>query len=653
MTQIDKVRDLVDRSRTGDSDSLSALSQQVEGKIYAYIYRVTLDPDITEDLVQDTHVEMVSSIMKLKKVESFWPWLYRIARSKIQQHYRQAQRRKESRTATLEDALLVQCAQDYAIGGLGGLMRQELVQSIVQSMKGLKQEYRSVLALRCYEDLSYAEIASVMNCSELNARVWFFRARKALQKRLSSRGISKGAFLAALGLFGRATATVEAASATTLAAGVTQGVGTTATVVGMAGTKMGVVGLILTGGIMLGGLAHWQANSSARILDVQSRDQVKSVHFTVQSGSKPAMGSLQHKGAYEKSYYFPEGVDGPMFMRMQRWGGIPQTVKLCSWLQNAEGNYYFHSGERTVYLHNYNLWLSSWRVTQLPTDTTELARYLRQTEDEVEGVVKLYNYDTGMLESIIDARFRDVGRYKTSFAYNTLQEDYFLYDWPTDVQIVDLRDKMHQRGWTWFRIKGAIGENKIEGKGRIPFVYAKCREYPAWLQLEIENKGKLMDSKEGAYWYDIKNQRKEYYRAGTFFEGLFRPWMGLHTIDLVRRDAAARQIEFQTERAADDLSFGWVTLVKRYSNKQAEVSYMIDMERDLIDKIILSSVGSAEGGREIILRFSFLDEIDQENKDGEFTAPTGNDFSEEVQKKELQSLWLFDLIEGNLASQSR
>ena len=37
------------------------------------------------------------------------------------------------------------------------------------------------------------------------------------------------------------------------------------------------------------------------------------------------------------------------------------------------------------------------------------------------------------------------------------------------------------------------------------------------------------------------------YPRGSFFKGLSRPWMGLHTIDSVRRDAAEQRARFETQ----------------------------------------------------------------------------------------------------------
>ena len=68
----------VGQARQGSEESVSWLTRQAQGKIRAYIYRVTLDDDLSDDLTQETLLQMIKSIRNLNEQENFWPWLYRI-----------------------------------------------------------------------------------------------------------------------------------------------------------------------------------------------------------------------------------------------------------------------------------------------------------------------------------------------------------------------------------------------------------------------------------------------------------------------------------------------------------------------------------------------------------------------------------------------
>ena len=56
-------------------------------------------------------------------------------------------------------------------------------------MSSLKPRYREILVMRCYEEMDYSEIANELGCTEFGARVLFFRAKRALAKALSKRGL--------------------------------------------------------------------------------------------------------------------------------------------------------------------------------------------------------------------------------------------------------------------------------------------------------------------------------------------------------------------------------------------------------------------------------------------------------------------------------
>ena len=199
----------VAKAQAGDIESLDFLVQMAREPLIAYVFRVTLQEDLTQDVVQETLLEMFKVIGKLNKADRFWPWLCKIALNKVHRHFRTEKRHKALVMEHYEAGEFRQKSQD----GLTDLVGQELKQVIMQAMSKLKMRYREVLALRCYEQMDYSEIAELMSCTEFNARVTFCRAKKALQKQLSRSGFGKASFLGALILFGKMTAPSEAPAA--------------------------------------------------------------------------------------------------------------------------------------------------------------------------------------------------------------------------------------------------------------------------------------------------------------------------------------------------------------------------------------------------------------------------------------------------------
>jgi hypothetical protein len=132
------------------------------------------------------------------------------------------------------------------------------------------------------------------------------------------------------------------------------------------------------------------------------------------------------------------------------------------------------------------------------------------------------------------------------------------------------------------------------GQGQIPFYYGISLTKPGWLSVKIGNQTELYDSVGGALKKDSSGIVTSY-SPNALFAGLNKPWMGLHSIDSVRRDAAAVAIPFQT-LLLSDADKSKVTLLL----KEGKIEYLLNMEQDWIEKIaFLDASGNACG--EILL----------------------------------------------------
>ncbi len=628
---------LVELAQQGHEDSMNKLARGVKGRLCAYIYRVTLDHDLTQDLSQEVLLQMVKSLNRLDNAERFWPWLYRVTQSKIQQHYKTRKRKVSvTKSAAYEEHLSRQ--SDYhQDDGMRVLAQKELSKKVMVAMKQIKQQYRAVLSLRCFEQLSYSDIAVTMQCTEVRARVLFFRAKQALKKQLTHQGLSKGLLLMCLGVFGKLTAPAEAASSTVTVSAASTKVGLTAAIIATISTKLGVA-TMTAAAVGLVGVGSISVLSESPL---PQRPEVKSLHYTTQlrNYDTGAQSSLS-KGAYEQWFYFPDGIDGPAFFRMQRWNP-QQKEKLCAWLQNGEGNYYYSSGENKIHINNYRVFWSSLKVCRLPTDTQEFTDFLTQVEGDVRGVDYDRDRHTGLLANAVDKRFADARNFRTNYSYNTLDEEQFQYNWSDDVAIVDGRDQMHKRGWTYFRINGQINSQNISGRGQIPFVYDASSEHPAWMTLNIGEKLEVIDSKNVAYLRLAEKTVPETYSGGSFFQGLGQPWMGIHTIDIVRRDAVAKRLWFKTEPSKNKKDI-IVTVYQENEPVKTALVYTIDWEKDVIKNIRFDVEGRTKGS----LNFSYLQDI--ENIGDEFVEPAISDNPPDDAQKNPETLWLIRLAQGNL-----
>jgi RNA polymerase sigma-70 factor (ECF subfamily) len=209
---------LVYEAKVGNKGGIERLTEMVRERLFPYIYRLTLDYNLSQDILQETILFMLESLNKLEQVEHFWHWLFRTALGKVQHHYRQAGR---ARAMEMSDAQRLRIHSSLSANindGLSEMLRKELSDAIFTAMKRLSVKYRNIIILRCYENLEYSEIASMMNISELHSRVMFFRAKNSLRRKLIVQGFNRGYFVMSLALFGVLTTSAKASAACTISA---------------------------------------------------------------------------------------------------------------------------------------------------------------------------------------------------------------------------------------------------------------------------------------------------------------------------------------------------------------------------------------------------------------------------------------------------
>lgn len=590
--------ELVQKAQVGDKECLNRLIEVFRGRLYTYVYRLVLDHEQTQDIVQEAMLEMFKFLNKLERAERFWPWLRTIATNKIHHRCKQEKHRK-----TISSGIY-QNMRKKGEEALANLVSEELKQIVAATMHELHPRQREVLVLRCYEEMPYSEIAEHMDCSEFASRMLFLRAKKALARKLARRGLGKGSLLMALVVFGKMTATSEAAAANVSVTAATLKVGTAASLAGMATSKTAVVSLAAAGMVAVGSVVI--APSGERIDMGPEKCQAKStISATYQKMST---------GAQECMYFFPKAADASVMMRLIKLDSSGRR-SYCQVLQNQHANYYFDKRKNTIYINNYRVWHSDLSVWWLPTDGSRLRDFLAQVEGERHWAKHIQHNADGLLVVVKPSKDEDGNKLRVTHHYNVLGEDYFQYDWQEGAKLIDNRDAMHRRGWTYFTIEGQINGQDVSGTGRIPFVYAASKRYYPWLRLKLQDK-EIVD--EG---------------NGTLLKGLGRPWMGLHTIDTVRRDAAEQRIWFET-RLMEGGAKAEVTLTR----DKGKLVYTIDMEADVVEKIAFCNQGKTEAGE---LRFSYLQDIG--NAGAEFTELRVKRYTRSQQTSR-GILWLFELM---------
>jgi RNA polymerase sigma-70 factor (ECF subfamily) len=167
--------------QAGDRAGMGRLAALVWERLHPFVFRTTLNHDLTEDVLQETLLSLLGGIASLRDPERFWPWMYRIAWSKIQDRHRQ--RRLES---VVEGRLRRDASRDSTADSvLDAKVRAEMLTQVSNAVANLSREHQDVVRLRYYDQLRYDDIASLTRTTPQKVRVQFHRAKKSLRAHLT------------------------------------------------------------------------------------------------------------------------------------------------------------------------------------------------------------------------------------------------------------------------------------------------------------------------------------------------------------------------------------------------------------------------------------------------------------------------------------
>jgi RNA polymerase sigma-70 factor (ECF subfamily) len=166
---VDDDATLVARALAGAEDAFEALVERHQRRIYALALRVLRDHDQADDATQRTFVRAWERLRTFRAEASFATWLHHITMNECRDILR-AGRRHVSLDDVPDDRLATDAETPAPIG-----------RRLAALVADLPPRQRSVLALRVFGDLPFADIAEAEGITENAAKVNFHHAIRRLQ----------------------------------------------------------------------------------------------------------------------------------------------------------------------------------------------------------------------------------------------------------------------------------------------------------------------------------------------------------------------------------------------------------------------------------------------------------------------------------------
>ena len=174
-------RELILRCQERDSAAMGTLIVQYQHWMYNIAYGMLGHHEDAEDAAHDAFLSVWQNIDSFKFRSRFSTWLYRIVKNKCLNVIGQRKRRKT-------DPMDIDDSQPWVpldnVTPEQEVLRTEQSEILHAALGRLKESYRTILILRELRELSYEEIAEVLNCTLGRVKSRLHEARKALREEL-------------------------------------------------------------------------------------------------------------------------------------------------------------------------------------------------------------------------------------------------------------------------------------------------------------------------------------------------------------------------------------------------------------------------------------------------------------------------------------
>ena len=181
-------RTLVTRILEGERDLFTTLTRRYERRIVNYVYRITHRYEDAHDLTQEIFVKVYLALDRYDPKYQFSTWLFRIAQNSAIDALRKkaiAEVPLSRPTADEPDGKEREFADD-GISPYRALRNKQLSAAIDTAVANLPLDYRELIQLRHFAELSYEEIATMKKLPLGTVKNKLFRARNLLKDALGS-----------------------------------------------------------------------------------------------------------------------------------------------------------------------------------------------------------------------------------------------------------------------------------------------------------------------------------------------------------------------------------------------------------------------------------------------------------------------------------
>lgn len=157
-----------------DAEFLTLIEDKSDS-FYRVAYGYVRNSEDAKDIVQETVCKAYVAKGRLNDPNKFYPWFYRILANTAISYLR-----KHSRTVAWDEEILERAVLEEENWGDSLWIRE--------SLKRLEAKSRTVIILKIYENMTFAEIAQILKKPENSVKSLYYRGLKLLKERMQVNG---------------------------------------------------------------------------------------------------------------------------------------------------------------------------------------------------------------------------------------------------------------------------------------------------------------------------------------------------------------------------------------------------------------------------------------------------------------------------------
>lgn len=166
--------------KKSDREAANLLVERYYREIFAYVYRQTVEEELTKDLTQDIFYNMLRGIHSYdyKKAE-FRTWLYHIASNRITDYYRSRTYKNAILTIELDETTKA-ISDDF----VPSLLKKETVREVMDTLAKLDSTLIQIFQMKWFKNRTFAEISEILQIHESTVKTRYYQTIRTLRKEI-------------------------------------------------------------------------------------------------------------------------------------------------------------------------------------------------------------------------------------------------------------------------------------------------------------------------------------------------------------------------------------------------------------------------------------------------------------------------------------